>query len=229
MIGARPAVGKTTMALQIAEHIARKGTWVGFVSLEMSETQLIQKMLARISKVNSYRLRAGTLENKDFERIASVCGDLQGLPFHMISKIRTIQGIEVKARQLKNRNELGLLIVDYLQLIKSTNRFGSREQEVADISRTLKLLSLELEIPIVGLCQLNRNATKNEPSLADLRESGAIEQDADNVIFLYQEEGQEEVENPNVIAKVAKQRAGDVGKVKLRFNKMNSEFVSLIR
>lgn len=229
VIGARPAVGKTTMALQIAEHIARKGTWVGFVSLEMSETQLIQKMLARISKVNSYRLRAGTLENKDFERIASVCGDLQGLPFHMISKIRTIQGIEVKARQLKNRNELGLLIVDYLQLIKSTNRFGSREQEVADISRTLKLLSLELEIPIVGLCQLNRNATRNEPSLADLRESGAIEQDADNVIFLYQEEGQEEVENPNVIAKVAKQRAGDVGKVKLRFNKMNSEFVSLIR
>lgn len=222
-------IGKTTMALQIAEHIARKNVWVGFVSLEMSETQLVQKMLARISKVNGHKLRAGTLEEKDFENISVVCGDLNTLPFHIISKIRTIQEIEVKARQLKNKNELGLLIIDYIQLIKSANKFGSREQEVADISRTLKLLSLELEIPIIGLCQLNRNANRNEPSLADLRESGAIEQDADNVIFLYQEEGQEEEIAPQIIAKVAKQRAGDVGKVKLLFKKANSEFISLIR
>lgn len=194
----------------------------------MSETQLIQKMLARISKVNGHKLRAGTLEEKDFENISVVCGDLNALPFHIISKVRTIQEIEVKARQFKNRNELGLLIIDYIQLIKSANRFGSREQEVADISRTLKLLSLELEIPIIGLCQLNRNANRNEPTLADLRESGAIEQDADNVIFLYQEEGQEEEKAPIIIAKVAKQRAGDVGKVKLLLKKANSEFISLI-
>ena len=229
VIGARPGIGKTTMALQIAEHIARKGVWVGFVSLEMSETQLIQKMFARTSKVNGYKLRAGTLEEKDFEKISLVCGDLNNLPFHVISKVRTIQEIEVKARQLKNKNELGLLIIDYIQLIKNANKFGSREQEVADISRTLKLLSLELEIPIIGLCQLNRNANRNEPTLADLRESGAIEQDADNVIFLYQEEGQEEEKAPLVIAKVAKQRAGDVGKVKLLFKKANSEFISLVR
>lgn len=222
-------IGKTTLALQIAEHIARKGLNIGIISLEMSEKQLIQKMIARIGQVNSYKLRAGTLEDSDFERIANICGDLKDLPFQIMSKVRTIQEIEVKARNLKNEKKLDLLIIDYIQLIKNARKFNNREQEVADISRTLKLLSLELEVPIIGLCQLNRNATRNEPTLADLRESGAIEQDADNVIFLYQEEGQEEEKAPTVIAKVAKQRAGDVGKIKLRFNKANSEFVSLIR
>lgn len=229
VIGARPGVGKTTMALQIAEHIARKGLHVGFVSLEMSEVQLIQKLIARIAKVNSYKMRAGTLDDNDFTKIAEVCGDLTGLPFHILSKIRTIQEIEAKARQLKNAEQLDLLVIDYLQLIKNANKFGNREQEVADISRALKLLSLELEIPIIALCQLNRNATRNEPTLADLRESGAIEQDADNVIFLYQEDGQEDEKAPIVIAKLAKQRAGDVGKARMRFEKKNSDFVSLIR
>lgn len=195
----------------------------------MADTQLIQKMVSRIGKVDSYRLKAGTLEESDFDRMAKIFGEIKELPITVISKIRTIQDIEVKTRQLKNRNELDVLFIDYLQLVKSSGRFGSREQEVAEISRTLKLLSLELEIPVVALCQLNRNATRNEPTLADLRESGAIEQDADNVIFLYQEEGQKEEKTPTVIAKVAKQRAGDVGKIKLRFNKANSEFVSLIR
>ena len=203
IIGARPGMGKTTLALQIAEHIARKGLNVGIVSLEMSETQLIEKMIARIGQVNSYRLRAGTLEEDDFSKIAKICGDLEDLPFFITSKVRTIQEIEVLARRLKNRNELDLLMIDYIQLIKNTRKCTNREQEVAEISRTLKLLSLELEIPIVGLCQLNRNANRNEPSLADLRESGAIEQDADNVIFLYLEEGEEEERNPRVVAKVA--------------------------
>lgn len=202
---------------------------MGIVSLEMSETQLIEKMIARIGQVNSYRLRAGTLEEDDFSKIAKICGDLEDLPFFITSKVRTIQEIEVLARRLKNRNELDLLMIDYIQLIKNTRKCTNREQEVAEISRTLKLLSLELEIPIVGLCQLNRNANRNEPSLADLRESGAIEQDADNVIFLYLEEGEEEERNPRVVAKVAKQRAGNVGKVRLLFNKANSEFRSLMQ
>lgn len=221
-------VGKTTLALQISEYIARKGLHIGFISLEMAETQLIQKIVSRISRVNGYKLRAGNLEDNDFIKIAEVCEDISELPFHIISQVRTIQEIEVKARQLKNKGELDLLIIDYLQLIKNSNKFGNREQEVADISRTLKLLSLELKIPIIALCQLNRNANKMEPTLADLRESGAIEQDADNVIFLYQEEGQEEDKSPIVIAKVAKQRGGDVGRVKLRFKKINSEFISLV-
>jgi len=215
--------------LQIAEHIAKKGKQIGFMSLEMPDTQLIQKMVSRIGQVDSHRLKAGTLEESDFDKMAKIFGEIKELPITVISKVRTIQDIEVKTRQLKNRDELDVLFIDYLQLVKSSGRFGSREQEVAEISRTLKLLSLELEIPVVALCQLNRNATRNEPTLADLRESGAIEQDADNVIFLYQEEGQEEEKTPTVIAKVAKQRTGDVGKIKLRFNKANSEFVSLIR
>jgi replicative DNA helicase len=161
--------------------------------------------------------------------IAQVCNDLSQLNFHINSKCKTIQEIEVYARKLKNINELDLLVIDYLQLIKNANRFGNREQEVADISRTLKLLSLELDIPIIGLCQLNRNATRNEPTLADLRESGSIEQDADNVLFLYKEEGQEEAEAPVVILKIAKQRAGDVGKTKLLFKKSSSEFTQLVR
>ena len=229
IIGARPGVGKTTLALQIAEHIARKGKWTSIVSLEMSENQLIQKMISRISKVNGYKLRSGNLEDDDFMNIAEVCNDLSQLNFHINSKCKTIQEIEVYARKLKNRNELDLLVIDYLQLIKNSTRFGNREQEVADISRTLKLLSLELDIPIIGLCQLNRNATRNEPTLADLRESGSIEQDADNVIFLYKEEGQEEESTPVVIAKIAKQRAGDVGKTKLLFKKASSEFSQLVR
>ena len=118
-----------------------------------------------------------------------------------------------------------MLIIDYLQLVRSNAKFQSREQEVADISRTLKLLSIELEIPIIALCQLNRNASKNEPTLADIRESGSIEQDADNVIFLYQEDE----ENNIVTVDLQKQRAGNIGKSRLKFNKINSEFVNLER
>ena len=117
VIGARPGIGKTTLALQIAEHIARKGKYVGFISLEMSETQLIQKLIARISQVNSYKLRAGTLDDKDFMRIAEVCQDICNLPFNIISKIRTIQEIEIKSRQLKNAGQLDLLIIDYLIML----------------------------------------------------------------------------------------------------------------
>ena len=144
---------------------------------------------------------------------------------NILTKIRTIQQIEIVARRMKNRGKLDLLIIDYLQLVRSSAKFQSREQEVADISRTLKLLSIELEIPIIALCQLNRNASKNEPTLADIRESGSIEQDADNVIFLYQEDE----ENNIVTVDLQKQRAGNIGKSRLKFNKVNSEFVNLER
>lgn len=229
VIGARPGMGKTTFALQIAENIAQKNVDVLFISLEMADTQIIQKMIARKSNINSHKLRSGKLEENDFLKISQCCSDISELPFHLITKVRTIQEIEVIARQYKNRNELGLMVIDYIQLLKNKNKFQSREQEVADISRTLKLLSLELDIPIIGLCQLNRNATRTEPSLADLRESGAIEQDADNVIFLYPEEGQEEEKAPLVVAKVAKQRAGDIGKAMLKFKKVNSNFISIVK
>ncbi|MBO5348966.1 MAG: AAA family ATPase [Clostridia bacterium] len=228
IIGARPGVGKTTLALQIAEHIAQKGINTAIISLEMSDTQVIQKLISRRGRINSYKMRMGTLETKELEQIGTVSAELAELPIHLITKARTIQHIENIARKLKNKNNLGFMIIDYIQLIKNKGKFNSREQEVADITRTLKLLSLELNIPIIGLCQLNRNATRQEPTLADLRESGAIEQDADNVMFLYQEaESTETV--VDITLKLAKQRAGETGKIDLKFNKAHSEFKGVMR
>lgn len=228
IIGARPGVGKTTLALQIAEHIAERGTGTAIISLEMSDTQVIQKLISRRARINSYKMRMGTLETKELEQIGIVSAEIAELPIHLITKARTIQHIENIARKLKNKNNLGLMVIDYIQLIKNKGKFNSREQEVADITRTLKLLSLELNIPIIGLCQLNRNAARQEPTLADLRESGAIEQDADNILFLYQEaESTETI--VDITLKLAKQRAGEIGKINLKFNKANSEFKGVMR
>lgn len=228
IIGARPGVGKTTFALQIAEYIASKGVETAIISLEMSEYQIIQKMLAKKTRVNSYKMRLGTLENNDLEKIGQAGVEISQLPIHLITNAKTLQHIENITRKLKNKSNLGLLVIDYIQLIKNKGKFNNREQEVADITRTLKLLSLELKISIIGLCQLSRNASKQEPTLADLRESGAIEQDADNVFFLYQE--QESSENiVDITLKIAKQRAGDIGKVYLKFNKSMSEFKGVMR
>ena len=221
-------VGKTTFALQIAENIANKGIETAIISLEMSDYQIIQKILSRKTRINSYKMRMGTLESEDLSRIGLAGAEISTLPIHLITKARTLQHIENITRKLKNKNNLGLLIIDYIQLIQNKGKFNSREQEVADITRTLKLLSLELDIPIVGLCQLNRNATRQEPMLSDLRESGAIEQDADNVFFLYQEK-EEESNIVDITLKIAKQRAGEIGKVSLKFNKAMSEFKGVMR
>ena len=149
IIGARPGVGKTTLALQIAEYIASKGIETAFVSLEMSDFQIIQKMITKRTKVNSYKMRLGTLEEQDLEKIGVAGAEIADLPIHLITSARTIQHIENIARKLKNKNNLGLLVIDYIQLIKNKGKFNNREQEVADITRTLKLLSLELDIPII--------------------------------------------------------------------------------
>lgn len=225
IVGARPGVGKTTFSLQIANKIAEKNKQVVYISLEMSEEQIIQKMLAKKARVNSRKIRNGDLESDEIDKIGLACGEISELPINILTKANTIQKIEIEARRMKNKNKLDLLIIDYLQLVRSIGNFKSREQEVADISRTLKLLSLELEIPIIALCQLNRNASRNEPTLADIRESGSIEQDADNVIFLYQEDE----ENNIVTVDLQKQRAGNTGKSILKFNKVNSEFVNIER
>jgi replicative DNA helicase len=224
IIGARPGVGKTTLALQIAQKIANNNKNVLFISLEMSEIQLIQKMIAKEGNINSYKMRMGTLEDKDFKKITKVATNLSQMKFNINTKIRNIQQIELKCRKLKNQGKLDLVIIDYIQLLKSNEKFNIREQEVADISRRLKLLSLELDIPIIALCQLNRNASTGEPSLADLRESGSLEQDADNIWFLYQGNQQD----TNLITiNVAKQRAGETGSIKVKFNKNTSQFINL--
>lgn len=196
----------------------------------MSATQIIQKIISRVANVDSNKIRTGKLDMLEQQKITIAEGEIFNLPLFINTKTRNIQEIEIYARKLKNKNNLGLLVIDYIQLIKNNNRFNSREQEVADITRTLKLLSLELKIPIIGLCQLNRNAARTEPSLADLRESGAIEQDADNVIFLYKEnENEEKTMVENIIIDLQKQRAGGLAKVVVRFDKKVSSFKNLTR
>lgn len=228
IIGARPGMGKTTFALQIADYIAKKKIPVMFISLEMSEEQIITKLIAKDTRINSTKMRLGTLNDQEAVKVYEAGAELEERPLYITSNLRTIQQIEVEARKLKNKKNIGLIIIDYIQLIKSSQKFNLREQEVADITRTLKLLTLELKIPIIGLCQLNRNATRQEPMLSDLRESGAIEQDADNVIFIYQEE-ETDAAAPVVTIKLAKQRAGTTGKVNMVFRKVYSEFVNIIR
>ena len=225
VVGARPGVGKTTFALQIAENIARKKRKVAYVSLEMSDTQLINKILARNTRLNSRQLRNGNLEQNDIDKISIAIGELSELEFTILTNTYTIQQIEIESRRLKNQDKLDLLVIDYLQLVKNVGNFRSREQEVSDISRTLKMMSLELNIPIIALCQLNRNASRSEPTLADIRESGAIEQDADNVIFLYSRNPATNV----VTVDLQKQRSGNIGIVEVLFNKKNSEFLNMVR
>lgn len=225
VIGARPGVGKTTFSLGLAENIARKGKYVAYVSLEMSEVQIIQKLLAMRTGINSRKIRNGNLEEKEVEKLGLECMTLGELKFIILTKTNTIQQIEIQARRMKNKGTLDLLVIDYLQLVRNAGNFRSREQEVADISRTLKLLSLELDIPIIALCQLNRNASKTEPTLADIRESGSIEQDADNVIFLYQENQDSDL----VTVDLQKQRAGNIGKLELKFKKSTSRFIGIER
>ena len=231
IIGARPGVGKTTFALYIADKVASRNVNVGFISLEMSENQIIQKLIAKRTRIDSNKIRTGSLTDEEIAEVGKVASELSKLNLNINTKAKNIQDIEIYARRMKNKQNLGLLIIDYIQLIKNKGNFSSREQEVADISRTLKLLALELKIPIIGLCQLNRNAAKSEPTLADLRESGAIEQDADNVIFLYSKDENQDKSNSveDIIVDLQKQRAGGLTKVIVRFNKRTSEFINLER
>lgn len=226
IIAARPGVGKTAFALQMAEHIAKKGIYTYFVSLEMSEKQLGNRMIAREAGIDSHVLRMGWLKEEDLAKIGETASEIAKINMTIDANVGTIQEIENKANELKQDKNLGLIVIDYLQLLKSKIKFNVREQEVADISRRLKLLSKKLDIPIVALCQLNRETEKRRrPLLADLRESGSLEQDADNVIFLYMEE-EEKLKNrmSTIEVTVAKQRNGPTGTVKLRFYRQQMKF-----
>lgn len=229
IIAARPGIGKTAYALQMAENISKKEVYTYFVSLEMSEKQLGNRIIAREAEIDGHKLRMGWLEEKEFEKIGLVAAKEAEIKMCIDSKSTTVQDIETKAIELKQDKNLGLIIIDYLQLLKSKNKHNSREQEVAEISRKLKLLSKNLSIPIIALCQLNRETERRKiPMLSDLRESGSLEQDADNVIFLHVDEA-EKVKQflIDVQVIIAKQRNGPTGTVKLRFNKKQMRFVNL--
>jgi replicative DNA helicase len=237
IVAARPSVGKTSLALNIAEHAAvREKKNVGVFSLEMSKEQLVLRLLSSVSNIDSQRLRSGFLEELDFARIAPAMNALSEAPLYIddTPSISTME-LRTKARRLQAEAGLDLVIVDYLQLMQAatTNRDANRVQEVSEISRGLKALARELNVPVIALSQLSRQPemrNENEPRLSDLRESGAIEQDADLVMFLYRdkEKAQEESasEGEVIHLKLAKHRNGPTGAVELWFKKGQTRFVS---
>ena len=235
IIGARPSIGKTAFALSIAVNVAlaEKPGKVAIFSLEMPREDLCQRMMCSVAKVNAQSLRSGKLNSNDWGALAQAVDQLSKAPIFIDdSGSVTILDMKAKLRRMKKRSGVDLVIIDYLQLIKgsSTNR-GSSERifEISEISRQLKGLSKELNVPIVALSQLSRNVESRQdkrPLLSDLRESGAIEQDADLVAFLYRDEYYNKQSTELNIAEiiVAKHRNGPIGNLKLKFIKQYGGF-----
>lgn len=219
LLAARPSVGKTSFALNIAANAAIKGNVpVAIFSLEMSGTQLVSRIMSSEMLIDSGHLRSGELDDDDWEKIAVALNTLGKAPIY-ISESTAVKVSDIRAtcRRLKAEKGLGLIVIDYLQLMQG-NRSESRQQEVSDMSRSLKLLAKELNIPILTLSQLSRATEQrkddNKPKLSDLRESGAIEQDADIVLFLYRDVSTEEETN-KVKLSIAKHRGGSLGTIDL--------------
>jgi replicative DNA helicase len=239
VLAARPSVGKTSLALNIAENVSlREGKSVGVFSLEMSKEQLVLRLLSSVTKINSFNLRSGQVSGVDFGKIANALGTLSNAKMFIDDTVNiSVMELRTKARRLKMEQGLDLLIVDYLQLMQpgQQSRDGNRVQEVSDISRGLKALARELGIPIMALSQLSRQTEareKGEPRLSDLRESGAIEQDADVVIFLYRDGERSDdagVTGEAINFNVAKHRNGPTGSGQLWFRKEETRFVNLVR
>lgn len=181
-IGARPGVGKTIIGMQIALNIAKNKKKVMFTSLEMSVTQICERILSANTDIDSLRLRIGDIKEHEWKQAHRAAAEYSLDDFLLDKTSRTVQHIRTKLRKYRP----DLLVIDYLQLLQSSSKEFSREREVATITRDLKLMCLEFKIPIIILSQLNRNAEGNRPSMADLRESGAIEQDSDNILFLHE-------------------------------------------
>jgi|3_EtaG_2_1085321.scaffolds.fasta_scaffold00209_34 replicative DNA helicase len=224
VVAARPGMGKSAFALSLSLNATRKDRSVAFVSLEMSEEQMADRLMAMESGVSMQNIRRGDISEYDVGRLEKGARNIQPLPLYISVQTRiNIDGLRMFARRMKMRNQCDMLIIDYLQLVMPRKGFGNREQAVADMSRTIKAIALELDIPIIALAQLNRQVdgrASKRPILSDLRESGSIEQDADAVMFLYRDE----VYDPNTQDKgkaeviVAKQRNGPTGIVTLDFD-----------
>jgi replicative DNA helicase len=237
ILAARPSVGKTSFALNIAEHAAvHEKRTVGVFSLEMSKEQLVLRLLSSVANIDSKNLRSGFLEEMDFARLAPAMNSLSEAPVY-IDDTPGISAMELrtKARRLQAEAGLDLLIVDYLQLMQATtnSRDANRVQEVSEISRGLKGLARELNVPVIALSQLSRQPEmreSKEPRLSDLRESGAIEQDADLVMFLWREKERgaddQDLDGEVINLQLAKHRNGPTGRVQLWFKKKQTRFVS---
>lgn len=235
VIAGRPSMGKTTLALNIAAHVARERHRVGVFSLEMTGPELWTRLLSSSAEVNSANIRTGILSQEHWRRLTDEAAKLHTVPLHISDSVTTVAGIRAQARQLKAQaGGLALIVVDYLQLLTSDGRTENRQQEVSAMSRALKALAKELDCVVLALSQLNREAEKrngHRPQLADLRESGGIEQDADVVMLLYRDEVYNDDSDERGVAEVniAKQRNGPTGTVKLAFRGEYTRFDNLAR
>lgn len=236
IIAGRPSMGKTAFALNIAQFAALEAeTPVAVFSLEMSKEQLVFRLLASEAKVDSQRLRKGFLGETDWPKLTTAAGRLSEAPLFIDdTPAITVLEMKAKSRRLKADRGLGLIVVDYIQLMRGGGYRDSREQEISEISRSLKGLAKELKVPVIALSQLNRKVedrTNRRPQMADLRESGAIEQDADVIAFIYRDEVYNKSEdNPEKgIAEIiiGKQRNGPTGTVKLAFLEKFTSFENL--
>lgn len=237
IVGARPSVGKTAFALNIAQNVATKtGENIAIFSLEMGAEQLVMRMLCAEGNIDAQRLRTGSLTDEDWGKLTMAMGSLSnaGIFIDDTPGVK-ITDIRSKCRRLKQEHGLGMILIDYLQLILGSGRSGeNRQQEVSEISRSLKALARELKVPVIALSQLSRGVEQRQdkrPMMSDIRESGSIEQDADIVAFLYRDDYYDkESENKNIIEIIiAKQRNGPTGTVSLAFVKEYNKFVNLER
>src|SRR2546427_4128483 len=234
IIAGRPSMGKTALALNIAEHVAvGNGLPVAIFSMEMSSSQLATRMLGSISRVDQHKMRTGRLSDKEWGQLSEAMGKLHETPIY-IDEAGALTALEVRARarRLKRQySKLGLIVIDYLQLMAATAQGENRATEISEISRSLKAMSKELDVPVIALSQLNRAVDQRpdrRPVMSDLRESGAIEQDADVIMFIYREV----VYKPDLPEEqrglaevvVGKQRNGPIGTVKLTFRGQHTRF-----
>ena len=237
LVAARPSMGKTAFTLNIAAHAAMHGHSVAFFSLEMSKEQLVQRMLCSEGAMDSQRLRTGQLEGEEWGKLIGTADKLSKAKIYIDDTPGiTVMELRSKARRLKAEHGLELVVIDYLQLMqgRSARNSDSRQQEISEISRSLKALARELNVPVVALSQLSRSVESRQvkkPMLSDLRESGSLEQDADIVMFLYREDYyDQDTENKNITEVIiAKHRNGPVDTVSLFFQKEFTKFRDLSR
>jgi len=235
ILAARPGMGKTSLALNIAQNVAMQaGKKVGIFSLEMTREQLFLRMLTGLARIDSHMLRTGRLTKDQWKELIQAFGKLATAPvFIDDSAGLTVLEMRAKSRRLKLEQGLDLVVIDYMQMVRSRGRFENRNQEMSEISRSLKELAKELNVPVIALSQLSRapeqRGERGRPQLSDLRESGAIEQDADVVLFLYREEVYKPTEENRGVATVimAKQRNGPTGEFNMAFLRQYTRFEEL--
>lgn len=236
ILAARPSMGKTALAILIGQYAALKHKIpVAIFSLEMSKEQLVQRMLCSEAMVDAHKVRTGNLSDEDWSKLSEAARHLSRAPIYLDDTgAATVREMRSKARRLKAEKGLGLIIIDYLQLMSGGKRIENRQQEIADISRKLKGLAKELGVPVLALSQLSRaveSRTDKRPMMSDLRESGSIEQDADLIMFIYRDEYYNPDSEKKGIAEIiiAKQRNGPVGTVELGFFREFTKFVNLAK